>query len=78
MSPRPHEEASSAGDTMTPQAADIGSSVASTMSKAFVGPILTPCQAQTLTPTTLRTMGQHMPSFTVPMHRTLGMLTEFV
>lgn len=37
-SPRPHEETSSAGDTTTSQAADIGSSMASTISTVFVGP----------------------------------------
>lgn len=75
---RPHEEASSTGDTTTPQAADTGSSMASTVSTMFVGPILTPCQPQTPTPKTMGTMGQHMPSFTVPMHKTLGLSTEFM
>ncbi|KAI5439149.1 hypothetical protein KIW84_024792 [Lathyrus oleraceus] len=77
-SPRPHEETSSAGDTTTPLVTDTDFSVASTVSTKFVGPILTLCQPQTLTPTTMGTMGHHIPSFTVPMHRTLGMLTEFM
>lgn len=77
-SSRPHEETSLVGDTPTPQVADIGSSVASTVSTAFVGPILTPCQPQTPTPTTMGTVGQHMPSVTIPMHKTLGMPVEFM
>ena len=70
-SPRPHEETSSTGDTMTPQAADTGSSMASTVSIAFVGPILPSRQPQAPTPTTMGTMGQHMPSYTTLIHRTL-------
>ncbi|KAI5416195.1 hypothetical protein KIW84_041300 [Lathyrus oleraceus] len=77
-SPRPHEETSSEGDTTTSQTADVGSSVASTASTVFVGPILTLCQPQTPTPTTMGTYGQYMPSFTVSVHRTLGMPTEFM
>ncbi|KAI5424314.1 hypothetical protein KIW84_030490 [Lathyrus oleraceus] len=56
-SPRPHEVTSSAGDIMTPQAVDTGSSTASTSSTTFVGPILTSCQPQMPTPTTMGTMG---------------------
>lgn len=77
-SPRPHEEASLAGDTTTPRATDTGSRVASAFSTAFVGPILTSCQPQTPTPTTMGTMGQHMPSFMIPIRRTLGMSMEFM
>lgn len=77
-SPRPHEGTSSAGDITASQAADVGSSVASAVSTTFVGPILTPCQPQTPTPTTMGTSGQYMPSFTVPIYGTLGMLTEFM
>lgn len=77
-SPRPHEETSSAGDTTTPKAVDTGSSMASTVSTAFVGPILTSCQSQTPTPTTMGTMGQHMPSYTALIHKMLGMSAEFM
>ncbi|KAI5421047.1 hypothetical protein KIW84_044762 [Lathyrus oleraceus] len=77
-SPRPHEETSSAGDTTTPQTVDTGSSMALIVSTVFIGPILTSCQPQTPTPTTMGTIGKHMPSYTAPMHRTLGMPTEFM
>lgn len=76
MSLRPHEEASSTGDTLTPQAADIRSSVASKGSTVFVGPILMSGQPQTPT-TTMGTIRQHMPSFTVLMHKKLEMSIEF-
>lgn len=69
---------SSAGDTTTPQAADVSYSVASTISIAFIGPIMTLYQPQTPTLTTMGTAGQYMPSFMVLMHRTLGMSTEFM
>ncbi|KAI5428999.1 hypothetical protein KIW84_033844 [Lathyrus oleraceus] len=77
-SPRPHEETSSAGDTTTPQVVDTGSNTALTGSTKFVGPILMMCHPQTPTQTTMGTMGQHMPSYTAPIHRTLGMPTEFM
>ena len=78
VSPRPHEETSSGGDTVASQTIDVGSGIIPTVLTAYSGPILTPCQPQTLTPTTAETSGQHMPSFTVLMHRTLGMPTEFM
>ncbi|XP_050888830.1 uncharacterized protein LOC127093990 [Lathyrus oleraceus] len=77
-SPRSHEETSSVGDTTMSHAADVGSSMALTVSETFVGPILTLCQPQMSTPTTMGTSGQYMPSFTVSMHKTLGMPTEFI
>lgn len=76
--PQPHEETSSVGDTTTSQTADVGSSVASAVSIVFMGPILTLCHPQTPTPTTMGTVGQYMLNFTVPMHITLGIPTEFM
>jgi hypothetical protein len=78
VSPRPHEETSSVGDIHASQTTDIGSSVISTVSTAYVGPILTSRQPQTPTQITMGTPRQYMPSFTVPMHRTLGMPIEFM
>lgn len=77
-SPRPHKETSSEGDTAKSQTIDIDSSMASAVSTIFVGLILTLIRPQTLTPTTMGTFGQYMPSFIVPMHKTLGMPTEFM
>lgn len=78
VSLRPHEDTSSVEDTTASQTADVGSSTVSAVSIVFVGPILTPHQPQTPTPTTMGTSGQYMPSFTVPMHMMLGMSTEFM
>lgn len=78
VSPRPHKDTSSAGDTTASQTVDVGSDVVSRVSSTFVGSILTPCQPQMPTPTTTGTSGQYMPNFTVPMHRMLGMPTEFM
>lgn len=78
VSPRPHEETSSAGDTVALQTIDVGSSAIPAVSTAYSGPILTLCQPQTLMPTMMGTSGQYMPSFTIPMQRTLRMPTEFM
>lgn len=77
VSPRPHEETSSTGDTSASQITNVGSSAKPTVSIPFNGIILTSCQPQTPMPT-MGTSGQYMPSFTVPLRRTLGMPNEFM
>ncbi|KAI5403506.1 hypothetical protein KIW84_050900 [Lathyrus oleraceus] len=78
VSPRPNEETSSEGDTVASQTTDVGSIVIPAISTMYSEPILTPHQPQTPMPTTTRTFRQYMPSFTVPMHRMLGMPIEFM
>ncbi|KAI5440932.1 hypothetical protein KIW84_010413 [Lathyrus oleraceus] len=78
VSPRPHEETSSGGDTVASQTNDVGSDTIHAVLNAYSGPILTPRQPQTSMSTTMGTSGKYMPNFTVPMHRTLGMPYEFM
>ena len=76
--PNSNEEPSSGGDTIASQATDVGSGTIFMVSTAYSGPILTPCQPKTPRPMAMGTLGKYMPSFTVPMYRTLGMSTDFM
>lgn len=78
VSPRPHEETSSAGDTVVSQTTDVGFGIISTVSTAYNGPILTLRHPRMPTSPPTGMSGKYMPSFTVPMRRTLGMPTEFM
>lgn len=78
VSPRPNKETSSGGDTVASQATDVGSGTILAVSTAYSGPILTPRQPETPRTMTTGTSGQYMPSFTVPVYRTLGIPTDFM
>lgn len=77
VSPRPHEDTSLTGDTVALLTTDVGSSTIPAVSTAYAGPILTPRQPQ-MPMHTMGISGQYMPNFTVSIHRTLGMPTEFM
>lgn len=76
--PNPNEEPSLGGGTVVLQTTDVGSETIFAVSTAYNGQILTSRQPETPRPTTMETSGKYMPSFTVPMYRTLGMSTEFM
>ncbi|KAI5404257.1 hypothetical protein KIW84_051416 [Lathyrus oleraceus] len=76
--PNPNEESSSGGDTVASQATDVGSGTISAVPITYGEPILTLRQPETPRPTIVGTSRKYMPSFIMPMYRTLGMPTKFM